>query len=297
MKKVAHIRIAGPDQKGIIATITQFLSKNSCNIEDIDQKIRDNFLTMNMLVDYTRIPQSLARFTEDLKKEARSVGMDATFRASENNKAKKTVILASLEDHCLKTLLDQFKQKILTGTVEAVIANHPDLKALAQKYKVPFHYIPADNRKLHEQGVIKCLEKYQPDLVVLARYMQILSPDFVFRYEGRIINIHPSLLPAFPGPRSYHQALNKGVEVLGVTAHFVTTNLDEGPIITQESFRVDKTNDSLEVIISKGRALESKALARAVDLFLKDKLYLRRGKVYHTKRSLSLTSLPDLDTL
>lgn len=296
VKKVAHIRIAGPDQKGIIATVTQFLFKNSCNIEDIDQKLRDDFLTMNMVVDYTRLPQPLPQFLQDLQKVGRSVGMTTTFQAKENDAPKKTVILASLEDHCLDALLSRFKRKNLPGSAVAVIANHPTLKPLAQRYGIPFHYVPAENRKAHEQGVLKLLDRYEADLVVLARYMQILSPDFVFRYEGRIINIHPSLLPAFPGPRSYHQALNKGVEVLGVTAHFVTTNLDEGPIITQESFRVDKTADSLETIIKRGRDLEAKALTRAVELYLKNKLYLRRGKVYHTKRSLSLTSLPDLDS-
>jgi formyltetrahydrofolate deformylase len=128
------------------------------------------------------------------------------------------------------------------------------------------------------------LDAHGIDVVVLARYMQILSPDFVFRHEGRIINIHPSLLPAFPGPRSYHQAFNKGVDFVGVTAHFVTTDLDEGPIICQDAFRVNKEKDTVENYIQKGRALEAKVLAKAVELFCADKLSLRRGKVMVGKK-------------
>ncbi|EKD41427.1 MAG: Formyl transferase protein [uncultured bacterium] len=282
-KKVAKIHIAGPDKCGIIATITNFLFKNQCNIEDIDQRIHDDFLIMNMVIDYSDLKIPLATLTQTLKLEAQKVGCQSQLKVENQNQLKNLVILVTKESHCLETLLNDLKDKKLKGKLAAIIGNYEDLKPLAIKHKIPFHLVPSVNRKKHEQEILKLLDSYETDLVVLARYMQILSPDFVFRYEGRIINIHPSLLPAFPGPRSYHQAFNKGVEIAGVTSHFVTTDLDEGPIITQEYYRVEKGKDTPESMVKKGRLLEAKALSRAVKLFLSDRLVLRRGKVLDKK--------------
>lgn len=283
-KKVAKIRIAGPDRKGIIATITTFLFKNSCNIEDIDQRILEGYLVMNMLVDYSNLQVSESVFIHHLKKEAKKVFCEAEFRPVTSKAIKNIAILVSKEEHCLKDLLDQMKKKKIQGKPVVVIGNHPDLKNLVCKKNLSFHYVPSTNRKEHEAKVLEILKQYDVDLIVLARYMQILSPEFVFRHEGKIINIHPSLLPAFPGPRSYHQAYNKGVEIVGVTAHFATTDLDEGPIIAQDCFKVDKTKDTVEALIKKGKALEAKVLSRAVKLFLEDRLTLRRGKVIDSKK-------------
>lgn len=284
-KKVATIRIAGPDKKGIIAKITTFLFQNSCNIEDIDQRVLDDYLIMNMQVDITQIASRLKKFNKDLQTAAQEVGAEAYFRPLEKSKLKRVALLASKEKHCLVDLLEKFKKKSLKGEAVIVIANHPDLEKIAKRYKVDFVYIPSSNKKKHEESVLKKLKEYHVDLIVLARYMQILSPYFVFRYEGRIINIHPSLLPAFPGPRPYRQAYEKGVELIGVTAHFVTTDLDEGPIITQEATRINKNKDDLESIIEKGQKLETKVLSKAVKLFLEDRLSLRRGKVINSKKT------------
>lgn len=284
-KKVAKILIAGPDRKGIIATITTFLFKNSCNIEDIDQRILEDYLTMNMLVDCSNLQLSENKFINALQKEAKTVGCEAQFRLVISKVIKNVAILVSKEEHCLRDLLDQMKKKKIQGKPVVVIGNHPDLKNLVRKKNLSFHYVPSTNRKEHEAKVLEILKRYDVDLIVLARYMQILSPEFVFRHEGKIINIHPSLLPAFPGPRSYHQAYNKGVEIVGVTAHFATTDLDEGPIIAQDCFKVDKTKDTVENFIKKGRALEAKVLSRAVKLFLEDRLTLRRGKVIDSKKT------------
>lgn len=283
-KKVAKIRIAGPDKKGIIAHSTGYLFQNQCNIEDIDQRLWENYLIMNMVVDYTDLKTPLPTFLEGLHKMAGKLGMEVDFKPQEKKTVKNVAILVTKEAHCLVDLLENFKKKKLQGRASLVIGNHPDLEKTALKYKVPFYSIPSDKKKDHEARLIELLVAHEIDLVVLARYMQILSPEFNFRYEGRIINIHPSLLPAFPGPRSYHQAFNKGVEIVGVTAHFVTTNLDEGPIIAQESFAVDKTSDTIESIIERGQKLEAKALTRAVKLFLEDRLCLRRGKVIDNKK-------------
>jgi formyltetrahydrofolate deformylase len=282
LKKVAKIYIAGPDRKGIIATVTQFLFKNQCNIEDIDQRIHKNYLIMNMIVEFSALKTSLAQFSQCLDIEAKKMGCQSRVILDEKKKIKNVVALVTKESHCLQALIEADKKNQLGGKLTAVISNYNDLKPLALKNKLPFHFIASTNRKNHETKVLDLLDKYDTDLVILARYMQILSPDFVFRYEGRIINIHPSLLPAFPGPRSYHQAYNKGVEIAGVTTHFVTTDLDEGPIITQESYAVKKGRDTPETMIAKGRVLEAKALVRAAKLFLAGRLVLRRGKALDT---------------
>jgi formyltetrahydrofolate deformylase len=283
LKKVAQIRVAGIDKKGIIAAVTGYLSQCNCNIEDIDQRILEGYLIMNMQVDYSDLSLGLKPFVQGLERTALKLGMEASFK-EESKKLKKVALLVTKESHCLDDLLKNFKSGQLKGTPAVIIGNQDDLKKIAQKAKIPFHFVPSEKKKLHENEVLEILKENDIDLIVLARYMQILSPEFVFRYEGKIINIHPSLLPAFPGPRSYHQAYNKGVEIAGVTAHFVTTDLDEGPIICQESFRIDKGRDAVENLIEKGRQLEAKALTRAVKLFLDDRLCLRRGKVIDSKK-------------
>lgn len=283
MKKLAHIRIAGVDKKGIIARTTGFLFEQSCNIEDIDQRILEGYLTMNMLVNVSDIKGSLHAFEQALKKRAAEIGVAAEFRLQKESRIKNIVLLVTTEDHCARVLLTRLKAHA-KGRIAMMIGNADALKGLAKTHRVSFHCIPSDNKKRHEQAILRRLAEQEIDLIVLARYMQILSPEFVFRYEGRIINIHPSLLPAFPGPRAYHQAHNKGVDVIGATAHFVTTDLDEGPIICQESARVDRNRETVEDYIAKGRALEVKALAKAVDLFVNDRLCLRRGKVLDSKK-------------
>lgn len=294
MKKLAQIRIAGPDKKGIIARTTGFLFENDCNIEDIDQRILDGYLTMTMVVDvstpYKRFGAThldaahLDAFQAALQKRAEEIGVSVEFRLEKEKRIKNMVMLVTNEDHCARALLEKFSRSHARGRFSLMIGNSGALKQLAKTRKIPFHYIPSDNRKRHEQEILTLLAKHDVDLIVLARYMQILSPDFVFRYEGRIINIHPSLLPAFPGPRAYHQAHNKGVDVIGATAHFVTTDLDEGPIICQESARVDRNRETVDDYSRKGRGLEMKALTKAVDLFVHDRLFLRRGKVLDSKK-------------
>lgn len=283
-KKVARIRIAGADRQGIIATITGYLFKNHCNIEDIDQRILEGFLVMNMLVDITALTEPVKSFEHKLANHARLVGCTAEVKPIIPRKIKNVAILVSKEGHCLQAILQQLKAGRQKGRAVVIIGNHRDLKGLADRHRIPFYFVPSTNRKKHEARVLTLLARHDIDLIVLARYMQILSPEFVFRHEGRIINIHPSLLPAFPGPRSYHQAYNKGVDIVGVTAHFATTDLDEGPIICQDCFKVDKTSDSVEKYIARGRQLESLVLWKAVKLFLDDRITLRRGKVIDSKK-------------
>jgi formyltetrahydrofolate deformylase len=277
-KKTAHVKVSGPDQRGIITTVTKVLFDHQCNIEDIDQRVLDDTLIMNMEVDYS-LCKNQSNLTKTLKKAGKSFGMEVDLHPHDQKLIKNVALLVTKESHCLIDLLKKLKTKAFKGECKVIIGNHPDLEPIAKEYKIPFYHISAVKKKEHERKALEILKKFDIDLIVLARYMQILSPEFVFRYEGQIINIHPSLLPAFPGPKSYHQAFNKGVEFAGVTAHFVTTDLDEGPIITQECFPIDKNKDTIEKIIKNGQKCEVKALTRAVKLYLEDRLYLRRGKV------------------
>lgn len=284
MKKRAHIRIAGPDKKGIIAGITGFLFEHDCNIEDIDQRILEGYLTMTMLVDVSPVAKRLPVFEQALKARAAHIGVSAECHLEKERRTKNVALLVTSEDHCAKNLLAKLRTPAVHGKIVVMIGNSDALRPLAKIHKIPFYHIPSDNKRKHEAQVLALLAKYEADLIVLARYMQILSPEFIFRHEGRIINIHPSLLPAFPGPRAYHQAHNKGVDIIGATAHFVTTNLDEGPFICQETARVDKNRETVEEYIRKGQKLETKALTKAVELFLADRLFLRRGKVLDSKK-------------
>lgn len=281
---MARIRVAGPDHKGIIAAVTTHLSKNSINIEDIDQRILDDFLVMNMVVDLKDMTPSLSGLRESLKKVGEKIKMEVTLQVEETRKIKNVALLVTREPHCLLTLLKDMKSGKIHGRPAVILANRPDLQGEAQRQGVPFYFTTADRKKDHEKFVLERLSEHEIDLIVLARYMQILSPEFCFRYEGKIINIHPSLLPSFPGARAYSQAYNKGVEVVGVTAHFVTTDLDQGPIICQDAFKVNKERDTVESIAERGKKLEAAVLTRAVKLFCEDRLALRRGKVIDNRR-------------
>lgn len=280
---MARIRVAGPDKKGIISTVTTHLYKNNLNIEDIDQRILEGFLVMNMVVDMSGLRVTLPAFREGLKTVGSRIDMEITVEPIERRKIKNVALLVTKEAHCLETLLKEMKSGKIQGRPIFILGNRNDLAPLVKKAKVPFFFFPSTNRQEQERKIIKKLGEEEIDLIVLARYMQILSPEFCFRYEGKIINIHPSLLPSFPGARAYTQAYHKGVEVVGVTSHFVTTDLDQGPIICQDAFKIDKTRDSLEEIIQRGKNLEARVLARAVKLFCNDRLALRRGKVIDSR--------------
>ncbi len=282
-KRIARIRVAGPDKKGIIATVTTYLFRNRINIEDIDQRILDEILVMNMVVDLKDLALPLPAFREGLKKVGLKIGMDITLSLEQVRKVKHVAILVTKEPHCLATLLGQMKSGQIRGRPVMILSNRSDLEETARRFKAPFFHFPSDKKKDHERYLLEHLAEQEIDLIVLARYMQVLSPEFCFRYEGKIINIHPSLLPSFPGARAYSQAYDKGVEVVGVTAHFVTTDLDQGPIICQDAFKVDKTKDTVEAIAERGKNLEAKVLCRAVKLFCDDRLTLRRGKVIDSR--------------
>ncbi len=188
---------------------------------------------------------------------------------------KRVVVLASREHNCLADILVRHAFGELNAELLAVVSNHDLLAPLVAKFGHPFHHLPASgtDRSAHEEALLKCIEAYQPDYLVLARYMRILSPEFVRRYPARLINIHHSFLPAFVGARPYHQALERGVKVIGATAHFVTDELDAGPIIVQQVIPVDHTHDAAD-LAQAGRDVEQMVLARALKLVFEDRVFL-----------------------
>ena len=179
----------------------------------------------------------------------------------------------------METILDAAKKKLLQGSISVIIGTEKTLESIAKKAKIPFIVIEESNQEKAEEKIMEVCKKHEIDLIVLARYMKILSPNFVWRYPNRIINIHPSLLPAFPGALAYTQAYERGTKIVGVTSHYVTENLDQGPIIFQDSFKVDP-NYTLEEIKSKGQKLEADTLLKAIKMHLENKLEVRWRKVH-----------------
>lgn len=280
---LARIRVAGPDRKGIIAAVTGYLSRSNLNIIDIDQRILDDYLVMNMVVDMRGLRGALSAFLKGLQHVAGQIRMEITYTPPRPKGPKRLALLVTKEPHCAEEILQRIRRGAIKAQVVVMIGNQPDLKPLALRFRVPFVHIPSENKAWHEQQMLNRLNREHVDLIVLARYMQILSPEFVFHHEGKIVNIHPSLLPAFPGPRAYEQAFNKGVEYIGVTAHFVTAELDTGPIICQQAARINKSRTTIPELVRVGRRLEREVLARAVTLFVDNRLVLRRGRVIDSR--------------
>jgi len=192
---------------------------------------------------------------------------------------KYVVVLASTEHHCLADLLVRHAFGELRARILAVVSNHDALAKLVAKFELPFHHISHEgiSREEHEAGLLRVISGSGPELLVLAKYMRILSPDFVARFPSRILNIHHSFLPAFVGARPYHQAFQRGVKVIGATAHFVTNELDKGPIIVQQVIPVDHTHTAQD-LAQAGRDVEQLVLARALKLVLEDRVFLRGNR-------------------
>ena len=275
MKNTAILLVDCPDRKGIVAAIANFLYTHGANILHADQH-QDN----EMGLFFLRVEWSLDDCDLDLegfREEFRPIAEDFRMRwRVESGAAQPAVaIFVSKYLHCLADLLHRHKTGEFQCRIPLIVSNHPDAGDLARYYGVPFHCIPVEAaRKAEtEQAQLELLEKSGIDLIVLARYMQVLSPLFVNRYPQRVINVHHSFLPAFSGARPYHAAFQRGVKLIGATSHYVTDILDDGPIIEQEVVRVSH-RDQLEDLIEKGRDAERLALARAVRWHLEHRILL-----------------------
>jgi formyltetrahydrofolate deformylase len=276
----AVVSVIGRDQKGVVARVSTYLASCDINIEDIEQRVMEGLFIMTMLVDLSEVSCTLDELVLGLRRIGEETGMETTLRlAGGPPDAKRVAVLVTKEPHCLAQLIQDRDAGTLKGELAVVLSNHPDLVGLARHHGIPFAWSASTDKAKHEEFLVERLAAHKPDLVVLARYMQILTPRVIDRYPFRIINIHPSLLPYHPGPNAYRQAWEEGVRVSGCTAHFVTEQLDAGPVILQDVFHIRVGEDTLEEVKARGRALEAKVLAQAVQLYVNDQLVVKDKKV------------------
>ena len=274
------IGLVGPDRSGAIAAVTQHLFRMGANIESLEEQVARGKFRMTLLASWPVSKLDDRRIRADLGSLAQHLKMKLTLRMSDGTRTRRRLaILVSKETHAAEAILRAWKSHRLAAQPVLLAGNHPQLRSLARRYRLPFASIDYRDRQKAEASLQSNLEKADVELVVLARFMKILSPDFVWHWKNRILNIHPSLLPSFPGASAYRQAYDKGVKIVGVTAHFVTPDLDQGPILCQDALRL-RPNESLKSIIDRGQKLESSCLLRALKLCLSRQLDVHWGRVH-----------------
>lgn len=275
----ARLLISCPDQPGIVASVSRFLYEHGANIITSDQHSTDprggNFF-MRIEFDLPELDRREEELKRDFEEIARHYQME--WRMTLANRLKRMAIFVSKQDHCLLELLWQWRAGDFVSDIAMVISNHPDLRDIVEQWNIPFYHIPVDrdNKPAAERAQFELMEG-KVDLVVLARYMQILSAEFVEKYRNNIINIHHSFLPAFVGAKPYERAYERGVKLIGATSHYVTEDLDEGPIIEQDVQRVDHRYNAAD-LKRVGRYVERTVLARAVKWHLEDRIIVHGNK-------------------
>jgi formyltetrahydrofolate deformylase len=277
--QLATLLVACPDRKGIVASLAQTLYGHGANLLDADQHTdaevgqffqRIRFDIGELHTDRTALERAVAEVANRF---------DMSWRLSYASQVKRLAIFVSRYDHCLYDLLLRHRAGELPCAIPLIISNHPDLEPVAQQFDIPFHHVPvaAANKEQQERRQLDLLAAEQINLVVLARYMQILTSAFTEAWRDRIINIHHSFLPAFMGGKPYRKAYERGVTLIGATAHYATSDLDEGPIIEQDVIRASH-RDSIDDLVRKGRDIERVVLARAVRWHLEDRILVHSNK-------------------
>jgi formyltetrahydrofolate deformylase len=277
--QTATLLVSCPDRRGLVAALGQLLYGHGVNILDADQHTDADagLFFQRFRMDLRELHTDRHAFEAAIGEVAARFSM--TYRVAYGDRPRRVAILVSKFDHCFHDLLLRHRSGELACEIPLIISNHADLEPASRAYGVPYHHVtaPAGDKAAQEAAVVELLERERIDLVVLARYMQILSPEFCARYPGRMINIHHSFLPAFVGGKPYHQAFDRGVKIIGATAHYVTQELDQGPIIEQDVTRVSH-RDSVADMIRKGRDLERNVLSRAVRVHLEDRVLVSGNK-------------------
>ena len=277
------LTIVCPDRKGIVAGVSGFLASHGANILEASQHSDVTVGAFFMRTQFELDAMDLTR--EEIRSAFAPIAtsFEMNWQLSFSDQPKVMAILVSNMDHCLYDLLLRQRAGELSTRIALVIGNHASMRSVAESFDLPFYHLPvtAENRQAQEARMIELLDQYHVELTVLARYMQILSPELVAHYPSRIINIHHSFLPAFVGGRPYHQAYERGVKMIGATSHYVTSDLDQGPIIAQDVTQVSH-RDGVNDLVRKGRDLERLVLARAVRAHLDDRVltYGRRTVVF-----------------
>ena len=268
------LRIDCPDEKGLVHKITGVLFFNNLNIERTDEfvDVENNLFFMRVALSGVCDPYKIQDGLKGILPD--SANIDLTTK-----QIKDVVVLVTKEHHCLSDLLIRNQFKDLPFNISAVIGNHDTLRELTEKFNIPFHYLPAENitRAAHEKQIEELINGYFPDYLILAKFMRILTSTFSEKFHKKIINIHHSFLPAFIGANPYKQAHQRGVKIIGATAHFVTDDLDEGPIISQDITRVNHTKNAQEMA-QAGRDVEKIVLAKALKLVFEDRVFIHGNK-------------------
>ncbi|MCY9514444.1 formyltetrahydrofolate deformylase [Paenibacillus apiarius] len=275
----ARMLISCPDRAGIVATVSRFLYEHGANIVQSDQYTMDpegGMFFMRIEFDMEQLGERMPQLESDFQEIAGEFNMQ--WRISRVSQKKRLAIFVSKEDHCLVELLWQWQAGDLDADIAMVVSNHPDMKEYVESFGIPYIHIPVnpDNKPEAERLQLEAVEG-KADVIILARYMQIISPKFIERYPNHVINIHHSFLPAFVGGKPYQQAYNRGVKLIGATAHYVTEELDGGPIIEQDVERVTHRADVNE-LKRIGRTIERVVLARAVHWHIEDRILVYQNK-------------------
>jgi formyltetrahydrofolate deformylase len=274
MKQFATITVIGRDKTGVIARVTNFLFEQHANIEALEEQVTRGQFSMTLQASWKRDELKADALRAGLDTLAKALGMEIKLRLTDPKRRQRFAIMVTKETHCFDALM----AAKLKADAALVIGNYDDFAPRAKKLKLPFVAINWNDRAQAENRALQLLEEHEIDFIVLARFMKILSPNFVWRYKNKIINIHPSLLPSFPGPQAYRQAYEGGVKIAGVTAHFVSMRLDEGPIIAQGSFAITP-GMALKDLIASGQKIEATTLVKAVKLYLGKRLDVYWGVV------------------
>ena len=269
-----------PDQKGIIAEVTQFIYSHKGNILYIDQYVdRENkAFFMRLESEFNGDLQAIEQFQQAFA-DGPSEKYQMTWSLYPQEKKPRMALFVSKYDHCLYDLLGRFKSGELEVEIPFILSNHPDLQPIAESFGIPYYHVPVtkDTIAQAEEQQLALLKQHNVSFIVLARYMQIVSPKLINEYPNNIINIHHSFLPAFPGAKPYHSAFERGVKIIGATSHYVTEELDAGPIIKQDVAHVSHTH-SVSQLVAKGRDLEKIVLARAVKNHIAHKVMVYGNK-------------------
>jgi formyltetrahydrofolate deformylase len=280
------LTLSCPDRPGIVADVTTFLAAQQYNVEEASQfedRQEKRFFMRTELAPASTEATPLSELQQAFAQLAEKDGMCWQLRDLADK--PKVVLAVSRWGHCLNTLLHKWKEGTLPVDIVAVVSNHNDMRDLVEWYNVPYHYLPItkDTKPQQEAAILSVMDDTQADFLVLARYMQILSNDLCEKLEGRAINIHHSFLPGFKGAKPYHQAYERGVKLIGATAHFVTSDLDEGPIIEQEVERVSHANTP-EELVEIGHDIESVVLYRAVRWHAEQRVLLNGSRTVVFRR-------------
>jgi formyltetrahydrofolate deformylase len=253
MKQFATVTVIGRDKTGVIARVTNFLFEQHANIEALEEQVTRGQFSMTLQASWKDGELDAASLQNGLLKLGAALQMEIKLRLTRPQQRQRMAILVTREAHCFDGLIRAWKAgQLQRAEPVLVIGNRRELEPLARKYELPFELISWNERAEAEEKLLKLLDEHEIDFLVLARFMKILSPNVVWRFKNKIINVHPSLLPSFPGAQAYRQAYEHGVKIAGVTAHFVSMHLDEGPIIAQDSF-VIKPDWSLKEIVAAGQ--------------------------------------------